>query len=254
MSRGHPRVLLVGAIAALLCAACAGAPPPLAPGPSIGPAGAAVVYAALGASETAGTGLNDLALRDRYAWPQLFFNEVLGRAGTYYNFAVPGITTSDALVSEVPAALALHPDLVTVFFNLDDLVRGVSPTTFGANLDTIVHTMRQGGRARVLVGNAPSIDNLPALRACEGLPAGSATCPLPPGVAVPPLAVIDAAVAAYDAAITAVVAREGATLVDLLPYSNDLLTHPEDVAPDGLHPSALGDRRIAALFATAYRS
>lgn len=250
---------LTAAIAGLLvvavpCAGCAQGPPPLPTGPSIPAAGQPLVYAALGASETAGVGLNDLELRERFVWPQLFFNTALPRAATYYNFAVPGITTAAALQAELPQALAVHPDVVTVFFNIDDLVNGASPVTFGTNLDTIVHAMRQGGRARVLVANAPTIDNLPAFKACQGDGSGSAQCPVPAGVTIPSQDVVDAAVNAYDQAIAAVVAREGATLVDLRAHSDELTTHPEDIAPDGLHPSPLGNQVLAALFTAAYRA
>ncbi|MGH7722173.1 MAG: SGNH/GDSL hydrolase family protein [Candidatus Dormibacteria bacterium] len=242
----------VALLLALACAGCANGPPPLATGPSIPPGGQALVYAALGASETSGAGLDDLALRERYTWPQLFFNRALPRAATYYNFGVPGITTAAALTDEVPRALAVHPTVVTVFFNIDDLVNGVDPATFGSYLDRIVHAMRQGGRARVLVGNAPTIDSLPAFRACLGLAAGAAQCPLPAGVTLPPLAVVDAAVDAYDAAIAAVVSRQGAILIDVRAHSGELTANPADVAADGLHPSPLGNEVLAGLFATAY--
>lgn len=249
--RPSPSVMALIA-AAVALAGCAAGPPPLARGPSIPPGGKALVYAALGASETSGVGLGDTALRARYAWPELFFSAALPRAATYYNFGVPGITTAAALSEEVPAALAVHPDVVTVFFNIDDLVNGVTPASFGANLDAIVRAMRQGGRATVLVGNAPSLDALPAFLACEGQVTGSAHCPLPVGATVPSAAVLDAAVAAYDAAIRAVVAQEGATLVDVAAHSAELTADPAALAPDGLHPSPLGNQLLAQLFLAAY--
>jgi lysophospholipase L1-like esterase len=212
------------------------------------------VYAALGASETAGVGLGDTELRQRYAWPQLFFNSVLPRAATYYNFGIPGITTADALFRELPQALALHPTVVTVFFNIDDLVNGVSPVTFGTNLDTMVRALRQGGKATVLVGNAPTIDSLPALRVCQGAVIAGVTCPVPAGVAIPAQTVIDSAVDAYDAAIAAVVAREGAVLVDVRAHSDQLTANPAALAADGLHPSPLGNQMLAQLFEAAYRA
>ncbi len=253
MTRG-PWTLILAVAIAVACAGCAAAPPPLATGPAIPAAGRSVVYAALGASETAGAGLNDLSLRSRYAWPQLFFNAALPRAATYYNLAVPGITTLDALRDEVPAALAVHPAVVTVFFNIDDLINGVSPTDFETHLKSIVHAMRQGGRARVLVGNAPTIDHLPAFMACEGLSFEGVKCPLPAGVSIPSQATVDATVNAYDVAIAEVVRSEGAVLVDVRARSDELATHPEYLAPDGLHPSPLGDQLLAELFAVAYRS
>lgn len=252
--RGAPRAALAALAAALtFCAACADPPPALPTAPPISAAGSPLVYVALGASETAGVGLNDQALQVRYAWPQLFFNEALPRAAQYYNFAVPATTTADALRDQVPRALSVHPDVATVFFHVDDLVRGVDPVSFGINLDSIVRQLRQGGRTRVLVANAPRIDTLPALLACEGAPSATAKCPLPAGTTIPPLSAIDTAVNAYNAAIAAVVSREGARLVDLNAHSDLLTSHPEYLSVDGFHPSALGDQLIAQLFADAYR-
>lgn len=242
----------LAATGALLLAACgAETPAALHPAPAIGPAGAPEVYVALGASETAGTGLNDQALQLRDAWPQLFFNEALPRAATYYNLAVPGITTGQALQTELPAALAVHPTVATVYLTVDDLVQGVSPADFETNLDGIVHALRQGGRAVVLVGNAPHISALPAYRACL---ADAVSCPLSKDVTVPQPAAVDAAVDAYDAAIARVVSREGAVLVDVAAQGGEITSNPEDIAGDGLHPSAAGDAALAQLFVSAYRA
>ncbi len=240
------------ALIAVAVAGCAGGPPPLATGPPIPPGGSPLVYAALGASETSATALGDTALRERYAWPQLFFTTALPRASTYYNFGVPGTTTAAALQDQVPAALAVHPTVVTIFFNVDDIVQGVGPSSFASNLGAIVHAMRQGGRAVVLVGNAPRLDALPAFQACEGSAGGSAKCPLPDGAAVPSAAVVDAEVAAYDAAIASIVAREGAILVDVAAHSDELTANPAAVASDGLHPSPLGNELLAQLFEAGY--
>jgi len=242
----------VVAVLGMLCVACgAETPAALHPAPSIAPAGRADVYVALGASETFGTGLNDQNLRLRDTWPQLFFNEALPRAATYYNLAIPGITTTDAVQQELPQALALHPTVATVFFTVDDLVAGITPGEYESNLDSIVRALRQGGRATVLVGNAPHIDALPAYRACL---AGNSFCPLGSGTAVPPPDVVDAAIDAYDAAIARVVLREGAVLVDVAAHASDIINNPEDIATDGLHPSAAGHAALAALFVSAYRS
>ena len=87
------------------------------------PAQPAAVYAALGASETYGIGASD---RYREAWPQVFFHDVLPASAIFYNFGIPGATTAAALRDEVPAALAVHPSVVTVWLNVNDLIQGVS--------------------------------------------------------------------------------------------------------------------------------
>lgn len=251
------RPVLGGAVAlvsGLVLAACGAAPSSAIPGSGIvvPAAGHPDVYVALGTSETAGVGL-DQALRLRFAWPQLFYNEALSRASTYYNFAIPGITTAVALQRELPQALAVHPTVATVFFTIDDLVAGVTPAEYGSNLDTIVHSLRKAG-ATVLVAAAPHIDGLPAYSACTATSGSTTTCPLGPGITLPPPAEADAAIDVYDAAVQSVAARENAIIVDLRSRSYDITTHPEYISDDGLHPSALGDEQIANLFVSAYRA
>jgi len=245
------RTLLAATCGVLLAACGAETPAALHPAPPISPAGKAEVFVALGASETVGVGLDDQALRLRDTWPQLFFNEALPRAATYYNLAVPGISTGEALQQELPQALALHPTVASVLFTVDDLVQGVTPLDYEANLDRLVHALRQGGRAVVLVGNAPHIDRLPAYQACIS---GSALCPLGAGATVPPPAVVNAAIDAYDAAIRRVVAREGAVLVDVAAHGADIVSNPNFIAADGLHPSPAGHAALAAIFVSAYRT
>ena len=246
------RTMLAATLLLLLLSACgAETPGALHPAPPIPAAGAPAVYVALGASESVGTGLDDQPLRLRYAWPQLFYNEALPRAATYYNFAIPGIGSGDALARELPGAMALHPTVATVFFTIDDLAQGVSPTAYETNLDTMVRALRQGGRAVVLVANAPHIDMLPAYQACL---AGDEFCPLGRGVIVPPPAQIDADVDAYNAAIARVVAREHAVLVDIAAQGASLAFDPSLIAADGLHPSPAGHAALAALFVSAYRA
>ena len=236
-------------------AACGAAPSSAIPGAGVvlPAAGHPGVYVALGTSETAGVGLNDFELRLRFAWPQVFYNAALSRATSYYNFAIPGITTTQALQRELPQALAVHPTVATVFFTLDDLVNNVSPADYARNLDTIVHQLRQAGAA-VLVAAAPHIDGLPAYNACSGTPGTTSSCPLGQGVVLPPPAAADAAIDVYDSAVQSVAARESAIIVDLRSQSYDITTHPEYISSDGLHPSALGDVQIAQLFVTAYNA
>jgi lysophospholipase L1-like esterase len=119
------------------------------------------------------------------------------------------------------------------------------------NLDGIVHGLRQGGRAIVLVGNAPHIDQLPAYRACLS---GLELCLLGRGATVPSPAVINQEVDAYNAAIARVVARQGAVLVDLATHASDFSFNPTYIAADGLHPSPQGHAALAALFVDAYRT
>jgi lysophospholipase L1-like esterase len=205
----------------------------------------ALVYVAMGASETAGIGT---AQPERDSFPQQMLGQ-LGRGAVLYDLGIPGETTAAALQDELPTALAQRPDLVTVFFNVDDLVAGVSPQDFQARLDQIVGSLR-ATHARVLVANTPPVDRLPAFAACQG---GLPACPIK-GVAVPSAVQLEALIAAYNAAIVQVVAAHGATLVDLSAAGATIASHPEYLAPDGFHPSAPGAAVLAQAFFSVWRS
>jgi lysophospholipase L1-like esterase len=204
------------------------------------------VYVSLGASETAGIGTQD---SPREAFPERFL-QLLGPGVTLYNFGTARETTQAALKDELPPALALHPALATVWFNVDDLVAGVPVDDFESRLDQIVGALRRAG-ARVLVANTPQLEHLPAYGACRpNPPPGSVQCPLGSAVLPPPDQVV-ADEQAYNAAIAAVVAREGATLVDLYAAGDVPDEHPGYVSRDGFHPSAEGAAAIATTFAAA---
>jgi lysophospholipase L1-like esterase len=235
-------------VLALTLSACATTPTAGArPSPSAPPR---VVYAAIGASETYGIGASDRSLQ---AWPQVFFNNVLPRSAVLYNFGIPGATTAQALHDEVPAALAVHPTVATVWLNVNDLLSGVAAQDYEAQLRQVLRALRRGGQTRVLVANTPDLAQLPAYRAClPGAPAGGPTCLIPAGFMPTPQAVA-AAVAAYNTAISDAAKQEGATLVDLHLNDSQIAQHPEWISADGFHPSGQGYAVIARQFEDAYR-
>ena len=249
MRRLHAARFAVGlAVAALALSACATTPATGARPATSAPT--PVVYAAIGASETYGIGTTD---RYRQAWPQVFYNDVLPKSAVLYNFGIPGATTAQALHDEVPAAVAVHPTVVTVWLNVNDLISGVTALDYEAQLRQVLRALRRGGQARVLVANTPDLAQLPAYRAClPNAPAGGPPCMIPAGFMPTPQAVA-AAVAAYNAAITEAVNLEGATLVDLHLDGTQISQHPEWISADGFHPSGQGYAVIAKLFEDAYR-
>jgi lysophospholipase L1-like esterase len=202
-----------------------------------------VVYAAVGASDTAGIGAQDPRSQ---AWPTVLYQTALPRTAVMYTFGIPGETTQAALAAEVPAALAVRPTLVTVWLNVDDLAAGVSAADYEAQLGQLVHALRRGGATKVLVADTPYLDRLPVYLACR---AGAAVCPF--AGAVPAPAELNAAVDAYNAAIARVEQREGAVLVDLHAQGEVPDQHPDWVSADGFHPNAAGYASVAARFAAA---
>jgi len=94
--------------------------------PEVSPAGRPMTYVAIGASETVGIGADDPI---REGWAYVFYRTALPRAATFVNLGIPGATVADALGREVPEAVGIHPDLVTVWLNVNDIVAGVPPGT-----------------------------------------------------------------------------------------------------------------------------
>jgi lysophospholipase L1-like esterase len=234
------------AVAVVVVGACSVGSGP-AGGTTTRPSPSPVVYAAIGASETAGAGTRDPA---REAFPQVLFRR-LDRSAVLYDFGLPGETTEAALKDELPGALAVRPTLATVWLNVDDLAAGVPVADYEQRLEQLVAALRRAGVARVLLANTPHLDRLPAFLACwSDLPDGTARCPLDALALTSPGQVSDL-VLAYNAAIARVAERQGATLVDLYAAGEVPDIHPEYVSDDGFHPSAAGAAAIAATFAQA---
>lgn len=241
------RVVAASFLLSLLLVSCS-APAGAGPAPAKPPPG--ITYAALGASETYGIGADD---RYRQAWPQVFFNDALPSSSTLYNFGIPGATTAQALHEELPAALAVKPTVVSVWLNVNDLVDGVPAATYAGQLRQLVHAVRQGGKAHVLVANVPDLRQLPAYRAClPGAPDSGPGCPISASLLPTPQQVAEV-INAYNAAIAQVVKQEGASLVDLNGTGTTIAQHPEWISSDGFHPNGLGYLAIAKAFETAYQ-
>lgn len=239
--------------AALLAAACGsgGAAAPATPLPATAAsAEPQIVYAAVGASETVGIGTEDPRSQ---AWPQVFFRS-LPRSAIFYNFGISGATTAVAAAQELSQAVFVEPNLVTVWLNVDDIAAGVPASDYEAQLGGLVHSLRRGGQARVLVANTPWLDHLPAYFACRANPPpGAPRCPLG-GRQLPGPDQVNLVVDAYNAAIERVVQREGAILVDLHSQGEVADLHPTWVSSDGFHPSGAGAAQVAAAFAAALKT
>ncbi len=240
MRRPRPRRWAAAAAAlALVAAGCSGGRPDTIKGEALPPP---FTYVAVGASETVGVGADDPATG---SWPNVFYRTALTRSATLVNVGESGATVRQTLERKLPAALAEQPRLVTVWLNVNDLVRLVPVDEYERDLSTLVRALRRGGAADVLVAGMPPVADLPVVRAC--LPGGTG-CRLPSRL--PSAEVVAERVAAYDAAIRRVAAAEGAFVVDLAAAAGG-----EDkaglVAADGFHPSDEGHRRVAQAFGQA---
>jgi lysophospholipase L1-like esterase len=221
-------------------AACGSSPPtatagtPLASGshaptPERG-AAAQLGYAALGASETYGIGANRVTsgyayrLRDTLRLDPSRFADV----------GIPGATLANAYQNELSNALAIQPTVCTVFFGVNDIRDQVPVTQFASDLTDLLSTLRRAG-CRVLVIGVPQLKNLPALRSFSPTQLAGLTLQ-------------------WNSAIQGAAASTGAAYLSLEAFSGELLSHPELVASDGLHPSDVGHARLAAIILAALQA
>lgn len=184
-------------------------------------------YVALGDSQTEGlwdgddsTGLVGFA--DRLAATL----DSLQPGLLYANLAVRGRRIADLLEEQLPLALAMEPDLVTVCIGMNDVTRpGRSFAAALTDLDEI-YLRLAGSGATVITTTFPDVGRI--------LPAGR---------------LIAARVRRINASIRSAARRHGFGLVDL--YSAASITEPETWSPDLMHASPKGHALFAAAAAEA---
>ena len=207
----------------------------------------APVYAAVGASETAGWGARNPSAE---AWPQVLGDSALPRF-EIVNLGIPGATVEDALARELPKLRDAEPELVTVWLNANDILRGITLEDYERGLDRLLRGIQETQPRQVLVANTPPLDALPAYRACRPNPPEEGPfCFL--GESLPSPRAMRTLVERFNVVIDQVVERRDATLVDLFSGALEAQREGTDanlVSRDGLHPSTEGHHAIAESFA-----
>lgn len=153
-----------------------------------------------------------------------------------HNLAVSGAKSADMLSGQIPAAVNLSPNYVTILIGGNDMLSLLSgqPVTvqqFQSNLNSAASQIKASGR-RVLVGTIPNYGAIWQ----AGYPA-CASYPYPSDL-------VSAAIVQYNAAISNVASTNGLTLIDLYPYlgTGDVSDY------DCLHPNLAGQQKIANRF------
>jgi lysophospholipase L1-like esterase len=194
-----------------------------------------LTYVAIGASDTFGFGTSQ-------PYTQNWASDLATRLGSRYhlvNLGIPGIQVHQALRLELPVALDAHPDLVTVWLAVNDIIDKVPVNSYAQDLDTLLSRLQAGApHARIAVANVPDLILLPYFYHHAGFNAQ----------------LLQDQILAYNTVIANIVDRHHAILIDLSQYSSDLAQHPEYVSADGLHPTTAGYELIADLFYQALNS
>jgi lysophospholipase L1-like esterase len=139
----------------------------------------------------------------------------------YANLAIRGRLLQQILDEQVDAALALHPDLISISAGGNDIIRpGTDPDEVASRLDSGVERLRRDG-ATVVMFNGPDIGGTPVLGRMRGK------------------------VAIYNENLHAIAKRHDAVVADM--WALRELTDPRMWAPDRLHFSAIGHQTIAGM-------
>jgi len=187
---------------------------------------ARLVYVAIGASDTFGIGADDPQTQN---WPQDLAIR-LGSGVRLINLGIPSITTQQATRIELPVALDAHPQLVSLWLAVNDLVDDIPAARYAHNLDQLLTKLQAGApHAVIIMANVPDLTVLPRFRSAAPGP-------------------LQAKILAYNNAIASIVARHHVLLVDLYQSYRVLALHPEYISADGFHPSTEGYVQLANLF------
>jgi acyl-CoA thioesterase-1 len=186
-------------------------------------------YVAIGASDAVGFGATCPATQG--------YVPLLGQRMPAHtrvvNLGISGATVQVALRDEVQFALAAKPNIITVWLAANDFRAMESGkltlATYTQQLDQLLGQLHAGTHAHVYVADLPDLTKLPYF--IHG------TVPLP---------TIAAQTNTWNAAITAVIAKNGDVLVDL--YHASLAAHPDYIWIDGFHPSTKGYAVLAGVF------
>jgi len=211
--------------------------------PTPPPAG---VYAAVGASETAGWGAGNFRTE---SWPRVLLDMALPDF-KLVNLGLPGATVERAIERELPKLERAEPDVVTVWLNANDILQGVTPARYKRDFNQLLRRIKRTDPEQILVANTPPLETLPAYRAClPDPPEDGPFCFL--GSSLPAPTEMRALVDRYNKIIKKSVMKARVTLVDLYSSAREaqrLGTDGSLVSGDGLHPSTEGHRAIAESF------
>jgi lysophospholipase L1-like esterase len=157
-------------------------------------------------------------------WADLVATRLAAEVGPdfrYANLAIRGRLFPNVVAEQVPAALAMKPDLISFAAGGNDVLRrAFDPDALIARFDDVVRQLRSGGADVVLFRFADLMARLPGQR------------------------LVAPRVNVLNRAVGETAERHGAIMVDL--YADDAFGNPLLWSADRLHLSAAGHRRVAA--------
>jgi acyl-CoA thioesterase-1 len=224
---------LTALIAAAVVAGCVASVPPgeFPPGAlRLLPAepAASVLYVALGDSTVEGAGASSPA-RNYVGRLHERLRAVYPRA-RLMNLGVGGATASGVLSRQLPRALELQPDLVTLSVGPNDITGKRDLESYARDIDAILRTLTRRTSAVVVVNLIPDLTVTPRFRGKEIEPR------------------VRQRVVAFNEILARQAREYGAEVVDLYAASHrEVPGRPDLIGPDRYHPSDEGYARWAEL-------
>jgi lysophospholipase L1-like esterase len=218
--------------AAVVTGCVSSAPPRESPrgAPRLLPAAAAasVLYIALGDSTVEGVGASAPA-RNYVGRLHQRLLAVYPRA-RLVNLGVGGATAAGVLSRQLPRALELQPDLVTLSVGPNDITGKRDLESYARDIDAILRTLTRRTSAVVVVNLIPDLTVTPRFRG-EGIESR-----------------VRQSVVAFNEALARQARAYGAEVVDLYAASQrEVPGRPDLIGPDRYHPSDEGYARWAEL-------
>ncbi len=114
-----------------------------------------IKYAALGDSLTFGSGTENTT----QSWPAILAGQMTDNQTSVelVNLAVPGALSSDVINHQLPEAIKINPDLVTLLVGVNDLHNFVSLDAYRNNLKQILSELKSRTKARIIIINLPDL-------------------------------------------------------------------------------------------------
>jgi lysophospholipase L1-like esterase len=168
-------------------------------------------------------------------WPDELA-QALGPGVRYENLAVVGATSEHVEREQLPRAVELEPDLVTLVCGANDVLDSTRPDAdaYAVRLSRMFARLRRGApHAEILTATYPDISRFLDLR-----PRSRAR--------------VEKGMRLFNAACRAVAGRHGVVLLEGFDHPVGRLRAA--FADDGFHPSAEGHRRAAAEFLSSLTS
>jgi acyl-CoA thioesterase-1 len=173
-------------------------------------------YVALGDSYTIGTSVTSAE-----SWPSQLVDRLGGRLELVANLGVNGYSSADLIAAEFPALDGLAPEFVTVQIGVNDVVRGVSRTTYATNVEHILDALLERLPPNRVLAVATPDYTLTPMGGSFGNPEQQS-----------------AEIVAFNGVLQeAAQAREIGFVPDIFEISRRVASDPFLVASDGLHPS-----------------